>query len=100
MSPLQRRFKAVLLRLGEGFTVGAATRIGVFAVLPADQHATYLTDAEIAAAAKPIYAAYVPHDDPTVAGDTVGWNGLTLVVKRAVVLRHGGEAVVRLLVLA
>jgi hypothetical protein len=99
MNALQRRFKSVLERVGDGFTVGGSERKGVFAVLPLERVKDYLTLAEVDAAGRPIRFAYVPYDDPTAANDSVSGDGLSLTVKRAVAVRAKGVTVVRMLVL-
>jgi hypothetical protein len=95
---LQRRFKAVIERLGDTFTVGGTPGKALVAVLPFADAQTYLTSAEITAAAKPIHAMYVPFDDATATAAAVDWNSLTLTVLRAVELRLQDESVLRMLI--
>lgn len=100
MSALPRRFQAIITRLGDAFTVGGASGKGVFAVLPAPAMGTYLTDAEIGAATRPVWLATVAYDDATNASDTLTWNGAAYTVVRVVQARFRGETVARVLVLA
>ncbi len=99
MSPNQRRFKGVIQRLGDAFTVGGSSRSGIFAVLPAEQHAAFLTSSEITSAGIPIRSVYVAYDDGTATGDVATWNGGAYDVKRVIHLRLRGETVVKLLIL-
>lgn len=100
MTALQARFSGVIRRLGEGFTVAGVSRVGIFSVLSAERAGDYLSSTELDAAARPLHAAYVPHDDATAVSDVVLWDGLTLAVKRVVKLRFQGSTVAKLLVLS
>lgn len=99
MTPLQRRFKGVIERVGDGFTVGGSARKGVFAILPVLRALDYLPQADVDSSGRPMRLAYVPCDDATGAGDSVSWNSQTLSVKKAVEVRVQSVTVVRLLVL-
>ena len=99
MTAIQRRFKNVLERIGDTFTVSGNSRKGVFAVLPVEKAKGFLTQAEVDAAGRPLRIAYVPFDDTTAATNSVSWDGLTLTVKKALNVRAKGETVARLLVL-
>ncbi len=100
MSPLQRRVKNVIHSLGDSFTVGGATRYGIFRVLSRGQALTFLPVGTVDAATLPIRLAYVSWDDATALSDSVAWDGLTLTVASVVKALWRGEAVVKLLVLA
>lgn len=99
MSALQRRFKNVLERIGDTFTVSGNNRKGIFAILPLERAKGFLTQAELDAAGRPLRMAYVPYDDTTAVTNTVSWDGLTLTVRKALSVRAKGETVARLLVL-
>lgn len=99
MTAMQRRFKAVLERIGDDFTVGGSAGKGIFTLLGRDRAADFLTDAEVAAATLPLRLAYVPFDDATAAAQTVVWDGLDLAVQKVVSLRAKGETVAKILVL-
>src|SRR5262245_60558989 len=99
MTALQRRFKNVLERIGDTFTVSGNNRKGIFAVLPNERAKAFLTQTELDAAGRPLRMAYVPFDDATAVSNIVNWDGLTLTVKKAIGVRAKGETVARLLVL-
>ena len=98
MTALQQRFKAVIERLGDTYSVGGTSGKTLCAVLSKEDAHAYLTSAEIAAAAVPIYAFYVPYDDATATGSTVTWNSLSFAVKRVISLQFEDSTVVRLLI--
>lgn len=100
MSPLQRRFKNVINRVGEAFTVSGSARQGIFAFIAPGAAATYIDSGTLASLGRPLRAAYVPFDDTTATGNSVSYAGLTLTVEKALDLRHANEAVARLLILA
>lgn len=100
MTRLQLRFRRAIERVGDPLTVAGQARVGIVASLSHEEAQTYLSDAELGAALKPIRAAYVPSDDPTASGATVQWNGQSLSVLRAVELRATAQTVARLLILA
>ncbi|HEY0867648.1 MAG TPA: hypothetical protein VGE01_09720 [Fimbriimonas sp.] len=99
MTALQRRFRKIVQRLGEPYVSGGDTRTGIFAPMSSGFAGTYLTSAELGAAARPIRVAYVAFDDPTLEGAALTWNGYTLTVKRAIQVRFRGTTVARMLVL-
>lgn len=98
MSPLARRLKAAIGRLGDEFTIGGAAHRGVIGVLSHEQALAYLTQAEIDAAPRPLRLAVAPFDDTASAGNVVSWDGQSLVIKRAFSLRYRGTAVARILI--
>ncbi len=100
MNALRSRLSGVLKRYGEAFTVGGAATTGIFCPLPPERAKTYLTDAEVAAASRPMWLSYVPHDDPSTVAASVAWNSLALTVKRIVDVRVQGATVGKILVLA
>lgn len=99
MTPLQRRFKRIVGRFGEAFTVGATPGTGIFAPISSGFASVYLSDSERSAAARPIRVAYVAYDDTTAETATLAWDGLTLTVKRVVKVRFQGATVAKMLVL-
>lgn len=100
MSLLPMRTKAVILRVGDVFSVGGNSRRGWFRVVSFGRALLYATPAEADSYSKPIRLLTVPFDDPTTVGDTVSWDGLSLVVKKAVKVRLRGETVARELLVA
>lgn len=99
MSPTQRRFKNVINRVGEAFTVGGNARQGIFAFIAPGAARTYMDAATIDSVGRPLRAAYVPYDDPTTTGNTVTYASATYTVQKALDLRHRNEAVARLLLM-
>ncbi len=95
MTRLQARSRTVVARLGED--VGGFP--AVVAPLTPFRARSYVSDAEIDAAGRPLWLAYAAHDHPAVEGATVAWAGRSLMVKRAVDVRFAGKTVARLLVL-
>jgi hypothetical protein len=95
MSALRDRLSAAIKGYGE--TVASST--GIVVSLSREMAESYLTDAEVAAAAMPVYAAYVRYDDATSLAATVSWNGLSLTVKRIVPVRLKGETLAKVLVM-
>lgn len=98
MSAIPKRFKSVIERIGDAYTVCANSRKAIVAVLPSARALDFLTQAEIDAGSKPLRLAYVSHDDATVATDTVTWDGLSFTVKKVVKARARGETVAKMLV--
>ncbi len=99
MSAVPRRFKDVIARFGDDYTVGAASRKGIFVPVSPGRALVYLTQAEVDAAGRPIRFAYVAHDDGTALNDSVSWDGLTLAVKKVVRARYRSETVAKVLVM-
>jgi hypothetical protein len=100
MSPLPLRMKSAIRRTGDPFTVSGTQRIGVFRVVGYGYALLFATVAEADTYAKPIRVLTVPADDPTDVGDTVSWSGLTLTVKKKVLVTVAGESICRRLILA
>jgi len=96
---LQRRFKNVLQRIGETFTVAGNDRKGVITIAGRKRAEDFLTDAEFAAATPPLRIAYVPYDDATAESETVAFDGRSYAVLKVVNLRAKGETVARILVM-
>ncbi len=100
MSLMPARFKTAILRVGDPFTVSGNPRVGWFRIASFSRALLYATPAEADGYSKPMQILTVPHDDPTTVGDTVSWDGLSLVVKKAVKVRLRGETVARQLLVA
>ena len=100
MTALRNRITAVLKKYGEPFTVGGTPAKGIFRPLPLEKAKTYLTDAELSAAGRPMWLTYVPFDDPSKVAASISWNSLTLAVKRVVELRVQGTVVGKIIVAA
>ena len=96
MTRLQARFRTIIGRYGE--TLGAAP--AVVAPITPFRARSYLADAEIDAAPRPLWVAYAGHDHPATEGETLAWGTRSLVVRRAIEVRFAGKTVARLLVLA
>ena len=60
----------------------------------------YATPAEADSYGKPLRIVTVPHDDPTAVGDTLTWDGASLVVRKSTKVRLNGETVARQLLVA
>ena len=99
MSRLLDRVQSLIDKFGEDFTVGGVTRRGVFSNMTTGNARAYLTFAEIDSIILPIWSCVVTSTDATVVGDTVVWNGLTLLVKKIAQARFQGGLVGKLLVL-
>ena len=97
MTPLQARFQAVIQALGDEFTTGGATRIGLLTL--SRRFRDHLPDWEVEAANRPIRALYVPYDDPTPLGAGVTTASSAWIVKKVTPLRHRNETVAKILIL-
>lgn len=95
MTRLQSRFKAIVARYGDD--LGGAP--GVVTALAPARARSYLSDAEIDAAPRPMWVATTGYDHPALEGASVLWGARTLVVKRAVEVRFRGTTVARVLAL-
>lgn len=100
MSLMPTRVKTAIYRVGDPFTVGGNPRIGWFRIASFSRALLYATPDEADGYNKPMRILIVPHDDPTAFGDTISWDGLSLVVKKAVKVRLRGETVARQLLVA
>lgn len=95
MTRLQARFRTVVARCGEDLGGFPA----VVAPLSPFRARSYVSDAEIDVAGRPLWVAYTAHDHPAAEGATVAWGARSLVVKRAIEVRFAGKTVARLLML-
>jgi hypothetical protein len=100
MTPAVGRFVGVVNAQGEPFTVSGVDHLGVFSVIPSSSHLSYLTQAEVDGASKPIWLVLVSAIDSTSSGATLIWNGGSWTVMRILPLRHKGETVAKMLVIA
>lgn len=98
MSRLTDRVQSLVDRYGEDFTVGGATRRGVFSNITTGNAGSYMTYVDIDTAALPLWCCLVPANDATDILDTVTWNGLTLTVKNIAQARFQGGLVAKMLV--
>jgi len=72
MTGVQRRFKKVIGRFGEAFTVGATNGTGIVTPIPSGVASIYLASDELSAATRPIRMAYVAYDDVTAVNASLG----------------------------
>lgn len=100
MTNVQRRMKKVIERHGDSFTVGGSGRKGIFSVLDSDRASAYLTATQLSTLGRPIWQAFVVHDDPTVAANVVTWDGSTLTVQKVVKARLQDATIAKIIVLA
>lgn len=100
MSVMQERVKGAIKRVGDTFTVSGNARIGWFRIASYGRALLYSTVAEADAYSKPIRTVTVPYDDATSVGDTISWDGLSLVVKKSAKVRLRGETVAKVLLIA
>lgn len=99
MTPMQRRFKGTVSRLGETFTIGGSPHVGIFGILSPGVAARYVTGSVLDAAARPIRSSYVAFDDTATPGSSAVYEGATFTVQKVLAIRHRGETVAKLLVL-
>lgn len=100
MNSVRLKLAKAIQRRGDSFTVGGVTRKGLFSLLSADRASVYLTATQAAALGRPIWLAFVAHDDPTALGATVVWDSRSLVVQKALNIRRQDVTVARVLVIA
>lgn len=98
MSPAQRRLRLAIERMGETFTVGGVSHIGLAQPISATKAGIYLTEAESSGAGRPFRMIVVPPDDTTAAADTVTLNGSNVVAKKVIPVRVKGETVGKMVV--
>lgn len=98
MSRLTERVDSLVSRYGEDFSVGVQTRRGVFSNITTGNARAYLTFAEIDSASLPLWCCLVSASDSTVIGDTVSWNGLSLLVAKVAQARYQGNLLAKMLV--
>jgi hypothetical protein len=84
MSGGQHRLTRAILRCGEEIGVGAGSTVGIVTLLHPEAARKYLTDAEIAAAPRPLYAIVLRHDDSAVATTQIVVNGVTLTIAKVI----------------
>ncbi len=94
-----RRIKMVLKRIGDIYTVGAASGYGVFCPLSPTQATRYLPATAVETNA-PLTRAIVTGDDETATEDTLTLSGSDHTVLYAGDLRFRGAVVARVLILA
>lgn len=98
MTAAARRFRSMVDRLGETFSVGVTIHTGVFSNVNVGTAKSYMSAGEVDGAHVPLYVCLVRDDDTTTVDDSVSWNGLTLVVERVLESRFGGEVAAKMLV--
>ncbi|MBS1706248.1 MAG: hypothetical protein JST40_10265 [Armatimonadetes bacterium] len=100
MSPMQRRFKSVIERLGSLVPLNSVGQKMLLTTISPSAARMYMTDGDLQMVwNRPLAAAYVPFDCSAVATDTVSWQGNSYSIARAINMDAGGETVARLLVL-
>ena len=100
MTPLQRRFKAVIARLGDAISTVHGSGSALVSKMTVGQAKVWFDDATAAAFGRPIRSFYVGYDDPTAAGDTLTWAGGSVTVKKVVELRFQSSIVAKMLIAA
>ncbi|RYG23749.1 hypothetical protein EON82_13020 [bacterium] len=95
MTRLQARFRTIIGRYGD--LLGTAP--AVIASVTPGRARTYVSDADLDSAVRPIWIAYAGHDHPASEGQTLAWGARSVLVKRTIDVRFGGNTVARLLVL-
>ena len=89
----------VIDRFGDTFTVESVPSLGLFWVASAAEAAAFLSESEIAAAAKPILSAIVAADESVEVTDEMEWNGATFTVARVHPLTWRDQVIAKRLIL-
>jgi hypothetical protein len=69
MTGAQYRMSRVIERCGEEITAGEGSTVGIVTLLHPEAARKHLTDAEIDAAARPIYTIVLKHDNASVEAE-------------------------------
>lgn len=99
MSRLTDRVQSLVDKYGEDFTVGGVTHRGIFSNITIGNARAYLTSAQIDASSLPLWACLVTQADSAIVGDTLDWDGLSLVVQKIAKARYQGTVCAKMLVL-
>lgn len=97
MSTAQIRWKFVIERYGETFTIAAVEHIGVFSMLQSERALGFLSQSEMDSAIRPMRLIVTAFDDDTEVGDIFTWEGVTLQIRSITPLRIRNETLARVL---
>jgi len=100
VSARPERVRAAIRRLGDPYSIEASEGVGVFKPLEAAEAGAFLSDAEWAAAGRPVYLVYLEAEADVAPTGEIEWNGQTLTVLRVADQLLAGEVVTRLAVAA
>jgi hypothetical protein len=101
MTPLQKRFKNVIERMGDTCTVNSVASAAMFAPISPSSVKTYLEDAVFnTISARPIYLGYVGYSVAASPAQTVVWRGVNYTIKKVFELRARDQTIAKMLVLA
>ena len=100
MTGSQHRLNRIIERCGEQIGVGEGATVGIVTLLHPEAARRYLTDAEIDAAARPLYAIVLKHDDGTVDDTAIEINGVAATVVKVVERLLRGEVVFKIAIAA
>ena len=100
MTGAQYRLNRVIERCGEQIGVGEGATVGIVTLLHPEAARRYLTDAEIDAAARPLYAIVLKHDDGTFDDTAIEINGIAATVLKVIERRLRGVVICKLAVAA
>jgi hypothetical protein len=95
MTGAQYRVSRVIERCGEDITVGEGSTVGIVTLLHPEAARKYLTDTEIDAAGRPIYAIMLKHDDG-IAETELQVNSDAVTVIRVIVRQLKGVTVYKI----
>jgi hypothetical protein len=95
MTGAQYRVSLVIERCGEDITVGEGSTVGIVTLLHPEAARKYLTDTEIDAAGRPIYAIMLKHDDG-IAETELQVNSDAVTVIRVIVRQLKGVTVYKI----
>ena len=96
MTGSQYRMSRIIERTGEEITVGEGATVGIVTLIHPEAARKYLTDAEIDAASRPIYAIVLKHDEGTVDDTAIEVNGVPLTVSKVIERTVRGEVIYKL----
>ena len=82
MSGAQYRMSRIIERSGEEIAVGEGATVGIVTLIHPEAARKYLTDSEVDASTRPIYAIVLKHDDGTVDDTAIEVNGVPLTILR------------------
>lgn len=100
MTGAQNRISRVIERCGEQIGVGEGSTVGIVTLLHPEAARRYLTNAEVDAAARPLYAIVLNHDDGTVDETAIEVNGVAATVLKVIERALRGSTVYKLAIAA
>jgi hypothetical protein len=91
------RIERKIAKHGEEFLVNGVTpERGFFQLLDTGRMRTYFDDTEVMAIVRPTLFLVTSHDAQIAAGDTIVRDGRTYTIRKIVIERLGGTAMVKL----